>query len=379
MDYIALHKNFKEHSLFGRYIHLDHINPLLQQYPTQIVGKSVCDNPIYFFEVGSGKTKILMWSQMHGNETTTTKALFDFLQYLHSNHQSAQNLLSRFTFGFLPMVNPDGAKNYTRVNANNVDLNRDSVQLSQPESKVLNGIILKFKPNYCYNLHDQRTIFGVGIEPKPATISFLAPSYNEAREYNDTRLKAIAIINQMNTELQKHIPNQVGRFDDGFNINCIGDYCTALQIPTILFEAGHYQNDYHREFSRKIVFIALVQGLLNFPENDIVANDLEQYLNIPQNEAVFFDFIYKNVKINYDDNEIITNFAVQYKEVLIDKNVELQAYISDIGELKGKYGHVVYNAHKMSYSDNLKNIPIIDEKADFSIGKSTFFVNGLKI
>ena len=52
------------------------------------------------------------------------------------------------------MVNPDGAKLYTRVNANEVDLNRDSVNLSQPESKVLRNVFEEFKPDYCFNLHD---------------------------------------------------------------------------------------------------------------------------------------------------------------------------------------------------------------------------------
>jgi murein tripeptide amidase MpaA len=35
------------------------------------------------------------------------------------------------------MLNPDGAKTYTRENANKVDLNRDSQDLTQPESKIL--------------------------------------------------------------------------------------------------------------------------------------------------------------------------------------------------------------------------------------------------
>jgi hypothetical protein len=47
---------------------------------------------------------------------------------------------------------------YTRLNANEVDLNRDSQNLTQPESKVLREIFDLFQPHYCFNLHDQRTI-----------------------------------------------------------------------------------------------------------------------------------------------------------------------------------------------------------------------------
>lgn len=378
MDYFELHKQYKANSLFGRYITLKDIEPLLEKLPTEIIGTSVQGKPIYKHTIGSGKIRILMWSQMHGNESTTTKALFDFLNILNSDDELGVKLLSHFTFCILPMVNPDGAELYTRENANKVDLNRDSVTLLQPESQLLRKNFDEFKPDFCYNLHDQRTIFGAGSNGNVATVSFLAPSFNENRDINDTRIKAMNVIVAMNEELQKHIPNQVGRFDDGFNLNCIGDMFTFLNVPTILFEAGHYQDDYYREFTRKMIFIALISGLLDIYENDVVDNKIDVYLQIPQNNVVFYDFIYKNVKINYDNKEIITNFAAQYKEELIDSKVQLNAYIVEIGELKGKYGHIQYNAHKMKYFDEFDNIPKINQKANFYLGKDIKFVNGLK-
>lgn len=378
MDYFELHKQYKANSLFGRYITLKDIEPLLEKLPTEIIGTSVQEKPIYKYTIGSGKIRIFMWSQMHGNESTTTKALFDFLNVLNSDDELGVKLLSHFTFCILPMVNPDGAELYTRENANKVDLNRDSVNLSQPESQLLRKTFDEFKPDFCYNLHDQRTIFGAGTSGNVATVSFLAPSFNENRDINDVRIKAMNVIVAMNNELQKYIPNQVGRFDDGFNLNCIGDMFTFLNVPTILFEAGHYQDDYYREFTRKMIFIALVSGLTDIYENDIVDNEIDVYLQIPQNNVVFYDFIYKNVKINYDNKEIITNFAAQYKEELIDSNVQLNAYIVEVGELKGKFGHFQYNAHKMKYFDEFDNIPKINQKANFCLGKDIKFVNGLK-
>jgi hypothetical protein len=378
IDYIELHKQYKANSLFGRYITLKDIEPLLQQYSTEVIGNSVQHKPIYKYIVGTGKIRVFMWSQMHGNESTTTKALFDFFNVIHSDEAIGKQLLSQFTFCFLPMVNPDGAELYTRENANKVDLNRDSVDLSQPESQLLRTTFDDFKPHFCYNLHDQRSIFGAGTSGNVATVSFLAPSYNETRDINEVRSKAMNVIVAMNEELQKHIPNQVGRFDDGFNMNCIGDRFTSLNVPTILFEAGHYQNDYYREFTRKMIFIALISGLRHIYENDVVSNKNVDYLSIPQNNIVFYDFLYKNVKINYDGKEIITNFAAQYKEELIDGTIQWNAYIAEIGDLKGKFGHYQYNAHKMMYSDDEFNFPKIDQKANFCLGKDIKFVNGLK-
>jgi Zinc carboxypeptidase len=378
MNYIELHQNHKANSLFGRYITLKDIEPLLEKLPTEIIGQSVLGKPIYKYTIGTGKTRIFMWSQMHGNESTTTKALFDFFNVIHSDDEIGVKLLQEFMFCFLPMVNPDGAELYTRENANKVDLNRDSVDLSQPESQLLRKVFEEFKPDFCYNLHDQRTIFGAGDKGNVATVSFLAPSFNENRDVNEVRSKAMNVIVAMNEELQKHIPNQVGRFDDGFNINCIGDMFTFLNVPTILFEAGHFQGDYDREITRKMIFIALISGLRYLYENDIVNNENAVYLQISQNKVVFYDFIYKNVKINYDDKEKITNFAAQYKEELIDGKIQFNAYIAEIGELKGKLGHFQYDANQMLYNNEGDDIPKINQKADFYLGKDIKFVNGLK-
>ncbi|MCZ8196711.1 MAG: M14 family metallopeptidase [Flavobacterium sp.] len=378
MNYIELHKEHKANSLFGRYITLKDIEPILSKFPSEIIGKSVLGKPIYKYTIGTGKTKIFMWSQMHGNESTTTKALFDFFNVIHSQEEIGVKLLQEFTFCFIPMVNPDGAELYTRENANKVDLNRDSVDLSQPESQLLRITFEDFKPDFCYNLHDQRTIFGAGTTGNVATVSFLAPSFNENRDVNEIRSKAMNVIVAMNEELQEHIPNQVGRFDDGFNIICIGDMFTFLNVPTILFEAGHYQDDYYREYTRKMIFISLISGLKYIYENDIVNNEIAEYLSIPQNNIAFYDFLYKNIKINYDGKEIITNFAAQYKEELIDGKIQFNAYIAEIGELKGKFGHYLYNAHKMLYSDENENIPKLNQKANFCLGKNVKIVNGLK-
>ena len=38
--------------------------------------------PIYGLKLGEGSHKVLAWSQMHGNETTTTKACLDLVEYL---------------------------------------------------------------------------------------------------------------------------------------------------------------------------------------------------------------------------------------------------------------------------------------------------------
>jgi hypothetical protein len=71
MDFETLFQNYKTNTLSGRYITLDNIEPILQQLNTnnqlEVVGQSVLNRPIYAYTIGQGATKILMWSQMHGN------------------------------------------------------------------------------------------------------------------------------------------------------------------------------------------------------------------------------------------------------------------------------------------------------------------------
>ena len=77
---------------------------------------------------------------MHGNESTTTKAIFDFLKFLlqkdHFNNE-IESFKEEWTFYIIPILNPDGAELFTRENANKVDLNRDAQNVSQGESLIL--------------------------------------------------------------------------------------------------------------------------------------------------------------------------------------------------------------------------------------------------
>ncbi|BFM44867.1 M14 family metallopeptidase [Flavobacterium sp. CFS9] len=381
MNLEELFHQHKEQTIEGRYLTLDHIQPLLDQLNTnnqvEIIGKSVLGEPVYSYQIGSGPTRIYLWSQMHGNESTTTKALFDFINVLNSGSEFAEKMLKNFTFCSIPMLNPDGARLYTRENANKVDLNRDSQNLTQPESNILRSVFESFKPHFCFNLHDQRTIFGAGETGKPATLSFLAPSYNEEREVNENRLKAINVIAGINDVLQQYIPGQVGRFDDSFNINCIGDTFQHLGVPTILFEAGHFPGDYEREITRKFLFFSLVSSFQLISENDLVDNRINDYLNISQNKVVFYDFMWKNIKINYDGIEIITNFVAQYKEELIENKIHFNAYIVEVGDLENYFGHYEYDAKGAGYSDDFGSFPKLNQKADFYLDKNVKFVNGL--
>jgi len=345
----SLYNAFNERHLFGRYIHAKSIEPLMRNlskiFKIDSIGKSVNNENIFSIVAGNGKKKILLWSQMHGNESTTTKALFDILNILSDSNEFSGTILSSCTLMIIPILNPDGAAAYTRFNSNGIDLNRDAQNLSQPESNVLRKCFDDFKPDYCLNLHGQRTIFSTDKSNNPATVSFLAPSQDSNCSITANRKIAMEIINVMNTVLQKQIPNQVGIYDDAFNINCVGDEFQSKNVPTILFEAGHFKNDYKREQTREYMFQSLFTALHYISVNNISGNHYKSYFEIPKNEKYFFDIIIRNALVKVENKEQHLDIGILYSEKLIGNAIEFIPIVDKISNLNEYFGHKEINAN----------------------------------
>ena len=156
------------------------------------------------------------------------------------------NIRRILTFKIIFQLNPDGSHAYSRNNFNDSDLNRDALSLIQPESKVLMKEFYLFKPNFCFNLHGQRSIYSIGNSSIPASISFLAPCSSKNKAITKSRLLSMQLITGVCNFLKSKYGKVYGRFDDSFNLNCFGDFFSKQKVPTILFEAGHFKNDIFR-------------------------------------------------------------------------------------------------------------------------------------
>lgn len=340
--------NFKLTSVSGRYVTNKHIYEFLstldESFHLDILGLSVKKRPIYGITIGHGPKRIFMWSQMHGNESTTTKAVLDLLNFIKQSSPSTEELLNKVTLKIIPILNPDGAFNYTRFNANEVDLNRDAQKRKQPESKILRKAFNKFAPHYCFNLHDQRTIFNVGNLNYPATVSFLAPAFDRQRNNSESRTRAMCIIAAMNQKLQDYIPGQVGRFDDSFNPNCVGDTFQMQKVPTILFEAGHYQEDYQREKTREFIWYALCTAIRTIANDEINNFSLNQYYKIPENNKRYVDILVENAHVLDNSLNEKDCVSILYKEVLNKDKINFIPTLVEKGFKPGQYfGHKTLN------------------------------------
>lgn len=257
-----------------------------------------------------------MWSQMHGNEATTTKALLDLINELGKGGARASALEASVTLRIIPQLNPDGAQAYTRVNANGKDLNRDAKERTQPESRILREQYEGFAPHFCFNLHDQRTIYNVGETATPATLSFLAPSMDAGRSVPPQRQEAMQLIAAMAADLKPALPGGIGRYDDGFNPNCVGDQFQMAGTPTLLFEAGHYPGDYQREETRYYVYAALVSALYHISQGTHRKVPVESYAAIPENGKLMVDLLVKHAEACNPALARGTSLAIQYREAL---------------------------------------------------------------
>lgn len=313
----------------------------------EVIGYSVKHRPIHAITIGTGTQRVLAWSQMHGNETTTTKALIDFVNLIITDKVRVSHISLRIIF----QLNPDGAARYTRLNANAVDLNRDAVNQSQPEVKVLMREYQNFKPNYCLNLHGQRTIFSAGDTDLPASLSFLAPAADIDRSITPFRIKAMQLIVKMARGFNTNQEWGIGRYDDSFNLNCVGDYFTADQTPTILFEAGHYPGDYNRHTTRQLILSALINCIENIDNQSYDTVPVSEYHSIPDNFKNLCDLEFTGV--TYVNNSKITKSSVfvQYNEVLIDGVVN---FIPEILETPRQ----LTGLRKIPFEDNPNHQPL---------------------
>ncbi|WP_435625585.1 M14 family metallopeptidase [Flagellimonas sp.] len=362
-----MHTLYKERSVQGRYVTLSHLKESwLQTIPhihVNLLGKSAEGREIFTINLGTGKHKILMWSQMHGNESTTTKAVMDLVNFLNSDDALAKRILRACQLQIIPMLNPDGAEAYTRVNANAVDLNRDAIECSQPETRILWDCFKSFQPDFCFNLHDQRTLFNVGNSDMVATVSFLSPASDTERSLTPSRIQAMKLIVGMNKELQKEIPGQIGRYDDAFNANCIGDSFQMEGVPTVLFEAGHYPEDYEREMTRRYIYDALVQALELISSNALDDLKDSNYLKIPENEKRFYDILIRNADVVNPNVEAGHSVGIRFIETLSENTIQFVPKIEDVGELQSFFGHLELNLNNAgdfhtlsSYQDILELI-----------------------
>lgn len=362
---IAKFQYFPNVNFENRYLSPEKFHHYLEtHYPERItlIGKSVEGLPIYKFTIGNGKTQVLAWSQMHGNESTASLAMLDLLESFENNSMHKERILRDITLDFIFMLNPDGAKVWKRRNAMDIDINRDYIREASPEIKLLKKAASEKKYQYAFNLHDQRTVFSVD-DDNPATLAFLAPSEDAERTVTENRRKSMAVISYIFDNLKNSLPNKISRFSDEFYPTSSGDNFMKSGIATILFEGGHFPEDYLRKETRKYYTLAMFHALSAIVLFEGETYGYENYFKIPENRESHCDILYQNV--TFSENNGNVDIAIQYREILEGEEIKFVPYVIDIGDIHNKKAWKVIDCTGKKWKSEDK-YPKIDQPANFT-------------
>ena len=154
----------------------------------------------------------------------------------------------------------------------------------------------------------------------------------------------------------------------------MGDYFQSLGVPTLLFEAGHYKEDYNREESRKHMLLALLSAIDGIINNLESVNSAAAYFNIPENTSNFFDVLIRNVKIGSLKSQS-KDIGILYEEVLKIDKIEFIPKIYALQDLSSFFGHRTIDAKNQIISNkNGEIIKIGAEIHQFFIKNSQFTI-----
>lgn len=138
---------------------MSYLDELLKNDPRlsmQVIGKSVEDRLIpmihYSSPAGGNKIKVLIFCQQHGNEPSGKEAALALLKKIAVAKDSP--ILSNIDLYLIPSVNPDGNESAKRYNANNADLNRNHLLLSEPEVRAIHQVYNTIKPEVTLDVHE---------------------------------------------------------------------------------------------------------------------------------------------------------------------------------------------------------------------------------
>ncbi len=248
--------------------------------------ESVEGRPIYLATLGTGNRRVLMWSQMHGDEPTHTAVVLDLFSYLLQQraHPHAAEILAGCTLMFIPMLNPDGAEAVRRFNAQGIDVNRDWRRLATPEGRALFRAAKALGAQFGFNLHNQNARTNVGRPPRPAAVSVLAPAPDNSRKESPSMRTAKQMCTCFVEAVRPYAEGMISRYDDSHEPRAFGDGIQSLGVATMLVEAGGwYEAD--PEPMTRLHFHGMLATLHAIATDKYRAADPQIYEDLPESNS----------------------------------------------------------------------------------------------
>ena len=250
------------------------------------VGRSFEGRAIHMLTLGHGPRKVMLWSQMHGDEPSATPALLDIADYLLSagGRPSAAAILDQLTLLMVPMLNPDGSETYRRRNAQGIDVNRDALNLATPEGRLLKRLRDEHQPFLGFNLHDQNRRTAVGDTGVLATNAVLAVAGDPEGTITPGRLRAKRACAAIIKALAPFVPGGMARYDEDWSPRAFGDNLTAWGTPVVLIESGGLPEGAGFPELTRLNFVAILTVLQDLVRDDLAGHDPQIYEDLKRNQ-----------------------------------------------------------------------------------------------
>ncbi len=264
-------------------------------------GRSTEGRGINMVSCGDGPVHVLLWTQMHGDESTATLALLDVFRFITREWKQGSwidDMLMHITVHSIVMLNPDGAERNQRHTALHIDMNRDARVLATPEAKILREAQRRLNPAFGFNLHDQG-LSSVGNTPRVAALALLAPAMDPEKSLTPIRVRAMRIGALIVRSLNQFADGHLATYDDSFEPRAFGDSMQSWGTSTLLIESGHWPGDPGKIFVRKLNFVAILTSLGAIADGSYEQEELLPYTGLRMNGKRAYDLIIRNVMLTH--------------------------------------------------------------------------------
>lgn len=297
-----------------------------------VAGESAEGREIRHLTYGNGPVTVLLWSQMHGNESTASMAVADIIRFFNDspNHPLARRVAEGTTVHMIPMLNPDGAQRFRRRNAQGIDVNRDARRLQTPEGQLLKAINDEVGPDFGFNLHDQNAAVRVRGTDLGVAIALLAPAFNEARDVDAKRRRAMQVASLLIEAMEPLVGAHIAKYDDTFNPRAFGDLMGAWGASTVLIESGAWDDDPEKQHLRETNFVGILTALDAIATGRYAEYDPDAYESLAYNGRRVPDLLIRGGTI------AVPGLPTLQADVLVDYELPLlkqDGFISDIGDM----------------------------------------------
>lgn len=311
------------------------------------IGKSVEGRSINMFSFGTGEIKVLLWSQMHGDEATGTAGILSVFNFFSKRFETpfVQRLVQNLSIHAIVMLNPDGSEIYRRRNIQGIDINRDAQQLISSEGQILKKMYERIQPDFGFNLHDMSGNETVGDSGNLLNVALMAPPYNKTNEDSPTRVRAKKLVVIIKKALDNFIKGHVARYKADYMTRAFGDAFQKWNVSTVLIESGSSDNG-EPHYRTKLVYTALLTAFDAISSGYVNEADPEDYERIPVEGNKLFDLLIKNALIYSGRNigPFKGDIGINISKKWSNGKTVFTGTIEDIGDLSITSGRKVITA-----------------------------------